>query len=99
LRSSGEAETLVLVAVAISPLGESLVAKCAREGAQALVRAHMVLHVAQLRELLAASQALEHLVFATGILIQILHFPEAFRFLDGITRLFDGASLLVLAIN
>ena len=45
--------------------------------------AHVILHVAKFRELLATCCALKHLVFATCLSIQILHFSEALRFLDG----------------
>ena len=42
------------------------------------MRSDMVLHVAELCEFLAARQALEDLIFATCLSIQILHFSEAF---------------------
>ena len=42
------------------------------------MRSDVVLHVAELCEFLAARQALEDLIFATCLSIQILHFSEAF---------------------
>ena len=72
-----EAETFVLVAVAIAALGKALAAESAGERAQSFVRAHVVLHVAQLGELFAARQALKHLVLSAGFFVQILDFFEA----------------------
>jgi hypothetical protein len=52
------------VAVAVTALGERLVAEGAGVGARAQVRAHVVLHIAELGELLLAVKALQHLVVA-----------------------------------
>ena len=66
------------MAVAVSSLGEGLAAVVAGEGSGADVGAHVVHHVAQLREVLAARQTLQHLVEAARFWIQILHLPIPF---------------------
>ena len=43
------------------------------------MRPDVVLDVAELCEFFATRQALEDLIFATSLSIQILHFSEAFR--------------------
>lgn len=74
------ADLFVLMSIPVSSLGESLVAEVAGKGAHSFVRAHVVHHVAQLGELLAALQALQHLVLPTCLLIQTLNFSESFSF-------------------
>ena len=63
--------------VAITSLGERLVAILATEGSQAEVRPHVVHHVAQFGEGLGARQALQGLVLAPSLLVQIAHLLEA----------------------
>ena len=80
--------------VAVAALCEALAAKGAGKGAEAFVRSDVVLHVAELCEFLATRNALEDLIFATCLSIQILHFSEAFGFLDCL--LLDQAWILLL---
>ena len=99
---------LVLVAVTVPPLGKSLATEVAREGPRTDVGAHVVHDVAQLGEVLAARQALEHLIKATRLRVQILHFPETFAFSDPTqvalifsfrgTLLFDGRLIFVTIV-
>ncbi len=70
------------MSIPVASLGESLVAQGAGKGAHPFVRAHVVHHVAQLGELLAALKALQHLVLPPGLLIQTLNFSESFSFPD-----------------
>ena len=76
------ADFFVLMSIPVASLGESLVAQGAGKGAHPFVRAHVVHHVAQLGELLAALKALQHLVLPPGLLIQTLNFSESFSFPD-----------------
>lgn len=62
-------DLLVLMAIPIAPLGKSLVAERARKWARAKVRAHVVHHVTQLRKLLAARQALQHLILPSSLVV------------------------------
>lgn len=80
--------------VAITSLGERLVAVLATEGSQAEVRPHVVHHVAQLGEGLGARQALQGLVLAPGLLVQIAHLLEAPLLVDPLRRLVSRDFLL-----
>ena len=70
--------------VAIATLCEALPAQGAGEGPVTLVGSYMVLHIAELRKLLPTCQALEDLVLAARLGIQILDLPEALRFANSI---------------
>ena len=80
--------------VAITSLGERLVAVLAAEGSQAEVRPHVVHHVAQFGEGLGARQALQGLVLAASLLVQIAHLLEAPLLVDPLRRLVSRDFLL-----
>ena len=78
--------------VAITSLGEHLLAELARVGSLASMRTDMVQYVAQFAESLAAGEALETLIFATGLLVDHVRLPEAFLHRRWrILRLFDSS--------
>lgn len=88
------------MSVAIAALGEGLAAVGAREGPRAHVRPHVIHHVAQFRERLVADVTLQLLVQTPSLLVQVLHFPEAFPFGDpGFVRLSPVATLYLVGLG
>jgi len=76
-------DLLVLMSIPIASLGKSLVAERARKWAGTEVCAHMVHHVTQLGEILAAGQALQHLILPSSLVVKGLHFFKALSLPDG----------------
>ena len=77
-----DADSEGLVSVAVSTLSKPLVAELAGERSYILVRAHVVQHIAELAELLVAGEALEHLVLAAGLLVDVAHLAVALVLLN-----------------
>ena len=70
------------MSVTIPPLSEQLLAVFALEWTRTRMRAHMVLDVAQLREKLAAGEALKHLIPPTCLFVYSADFSPFFAFRD-----------------
>lgn len=85
-----------LVSVAITSLGERLAAVLAAEGPQVEVRPHVVHHVAQLGEGLGAGKALQGLVLASSLLVQVAHLSEAPLLVDSLRGLVSRRDFLHL---
>ena len=66
----------------VTLLGEIRVAVLANEESHFLVDPNMLLHVIQLCERLLARRALQHLVFALGMQVNLLQLAIAFSFAD-----------------